>query len=74
VVVIVVVVIVVVDIVVLVIVVVLFKIRTKINQNYAESTNLTTTHSDLDTNTADDSHYGLVPRAKIGSHCKIVEY
>jgi len=55
------VVIVVVDVVVLAIVVVLFKKRTKINQNYAESTNLTTIHSDLDTNT-------------VGSHCKIVEY
>ena len=46
------VVIVVVDVVVLVIVVVLFKKHTKINQNYAESTNLTTTYTaTLDTNT-----------------------
>jgi len=57
------VVIVVVDVVVLVIVVVLFKKRTKINQNYAESsTNLTTIYTATLTPI-------LLP-AKIGSHCK----
>ena len=60
------VVIVVVDLVVLVIVVVLFNKRTKINQNYAESTNLTTSYTVTLTPI-------LLP-AKIGSHCKIVEY
>jgi len=59
------VVIVVVDIVVLVIVV-LFKKRTKINQNYAESTNLTTVYTATLT--------PILLAAKIGSHCKIVEY